>query len=65
MSKQTVYVSINLRTAISFETARNIVSPIKHYITQGGSDRIHILVVAEEDKANVIRELKTMGVVVR
>ena len=62
MSKTIVYVSINLKHPISFEEARCINAPIKHYITEGGSDRIAILVVTEEDKETILNTLKDMDI---
>jgi len=64
MSNPIVYVSINLKTPISFEEARCISAPIKHYITEGGSDKIAILVVTEESKETILNTLKDMKIAV-
>lgn len=61
----TNYISIVLKYPISFETAKNIDVPVKHYITKGGSDRIHILVVAEENRADVLAFLRSRKIEVR
>lgn len=62
MSKPIVYLSINLKTPISFEEARCINAPIKHYITEGGTDKIAILVVTGESKEAILNTLKDMGI---
>jgi hypothetical protein len=55
-------IALLLKTPITFEEAKNIKAPVKHYITRGGSNYIDSLIIEEQNSIEVIACLMQIGV---